>query len=255
MKTRPAVVRREVYEAVRRWRWRASRGGISADADRSSCFRSRNGARLASIELQRHIAGLERFAASRLQVKFRPIGNGLKPDCTKPDWRSTRIATSALQLYARKGALRGRPQSTSSRLQMSWKLHRWATPYIGCGGVPRWRLLGLQVHHLHYKNWPKNPMTSSERRHSRRESSPPSTLSYLRRDQEATFVWHVRPSGGTYKGIIYTDGSRLDGRDPRLGRNGWAFVVKKRHWTHPRVSIGCSTTMGGRHSRPQKPGQ
>ena len=44
--------------------------------------------------------------------------------------------------------------------------------------------------------------------------------------QEATFVWHVRPSGGTYKGTIYTDGSRLDGRGPRLGRNGWAFVVK-----------------------------
>ena len=44
---------------------------------------------------------------------------------------------------------------------------------------------------------------------------------------EAISQWHVRPSGGTYVGTIYMDGSRLDGIGPRLGQNGWAFVVKK----------------------------
>ena len=41
-----------------------------------------------------------------------------------------------------------------------------------------------------------------------------------------TFHWEVRPPNGTYVGAIYTDGSRQDGRDHRLGRNGWAFTVK-----------------------------
>ena len=43
---------------------------------------------------------------------------------------------------------------------------------------------------------------------------------------QPTFVWDVRPPGGTYQGKIYTDGSRLNGKDPRTGRNGWAFTVK-----------------------------
>ena len=45
--------------------------------------------------------------------------------------------------------------------------------------------------------------------------------------QESTFRWKFAPPGGTYCGTIFTDGSRIDGNaDPRLGRNGWAFVVK-----------------------------
>ena len=40
-----------------------------------------------------------------------------------------------------------------------------------------------------------------------------------------SFIWSLRPPGGTYRGTIYTDGSRIDGLDPRTGRNGWAFVV------------------------------
>ena len=47
---------------------------------------------------------------------------------------------------------------------------------------------------------------------------PPST--------HPTFIWDVFPPGGHYEGTIYTDGSRLDGDDPRTGRNGWSFVVK-----------------------------
>lgn len=43
--------------------------------------------------------------------------------------------------------------------------------------------------------------------------------------QEATFTWILRPEGGTYRGNIYTDGSRIDGTDSRTGRNGWTFVV------------------------------
>lgn len=42
---------------------------------------------------------------------------------------------------------------------------------------------------------------------------------------EATFQWHIFPPGGTFKGKVYTDGSRLDGPTPLLARNGWAFAV------------------------------
>lgn len=41
-----------------------------------------------------------------------------------------------------------------------------------------------------------------------------------------TFIWDVYPPDGCHKGKIYTDGSLLDGADPRTERNGWAFVVK-----------------------------
>lgn len=44
--------------------------------------------------------------------------------------------------------------------------------------------------------------------------------------RNGTCVWQVRPPGGTCKGVIYTDGSRLDGPGPRVARNGWSFVVK-----------------------------
>ena len=43
--------------------------------------------------------------------------------------------------------------------------------------------------------------------------------------RHATFHWKVRPAGGTFKGRVYSDGSRLDGPTPLLARNGWAFVV------------------------------
>ena len=43
--------------------------------------------------------------------------------------------------------------------------------------------------------------------------------------KEATFEWHVFSLGGTFKGKVYSDGSRLDGPTPLLARNGWAFVV------------------------------
>ena len=42
----------------------------------------------------------------------------------------------------------------------------------------------------------------------------------------ATFGWILRPPGGTFKGTVYTDGSRLDGPTAALARNGWAFVVR-----------------------------
>lgn len=40
-----------------------------------------------------------------------------------------------------------------------------------------------------------------------------------------TFTWTVCPPGGSFQGVVYTDGSRLDGPSPLLARNGWAFVV------------------------------
>ena len=40
-----------------------------------------------------------------------------------------------------------------------------------------------------------------------------------------TFAWLLRPEGGTFKGRVYSDGSRLDGPSDLLARNGWAFVV------------------------------
>ena len=43
---------------------------------------------------------------------------------------------------------------------------------------------------------------------------------------QPTFVWDVHPPGGTYQVKIFTDGSRINGKDPRTGRNGWAFTVK-----------------------------
>lgn len=43
--------------------------------------------------------------------------------------------------------------------------------------------------------------------------------------REAAFVCVFRPLNSMYKERIYTDGSRIDGTDPRKGRNGWAFVV------------------------------
>jgi hypothetical protein len=42
---------------------------------------------------------------------------------------------------------------------------------------------------------------------------------------DPTFSWVLRPQGGTFLGTVYSDGSRLDGPDPKLARNGWAFVV------------------------------
>ena len=42
---------------------------------------------------------------------------------------------------------------------------------------------------------------------------------------EATFSWVLMPAGDTFRGTIYSDGSRLDGPDSRIARNGWAFVV------------------------------
>jgi hypothetical protein len=42
---------------------------------------------------------------------------------------------------------------------------------------------------------------------------------------EATFNWVVMPPGGTFRGAVYSDGSRLDGPSQLLARNGWAFVV------------------------------
>ena len=42
---------------------------------------------------------------------------------------------------------------------------------------------------------------------------------------EASFKWVLRPPGGTFRGTVYTDGSRLDGPTAILARNGWAFVV------------------------------
>ena len=41
----------------------------------------------------------------------------------------------------------------------------------------------------------------------------------------STFTWIIRPRGDTFQGTVYTDGSRLDGPDDLLARNGWAFVV------------------------------
>ena len=43
--------------------------------------------------------------------------------------------------------------------------------------------------------------------------------------KHATFKWILRPPGGTFRGRVYTDGSRLDGPSQLLARNGWAFVV------------------------------
>ena len=42
---------------------------------------------------------------------------------------------------------------------------------------------------------------------------------------EATFHWHLKPSGGTFSGKVYSDGSRLDGPCSDTARLGWAFVV------------------------------
>ena len=42
---------------------------------------------------------------------------------------------------------------------------------------------------------------------------------------EETFQWHVCPPGGTFRGRVYSDGSRLDGPSALLARNGWGFVV------------------------------
>ena len=41
----------------------------------------------------------------------------------------------------------------------------------------------------------------------------------------ATFNWIVYPKDGTFRGMVYSDGSRLDGPSALLARNGWAFVV------------------------------
>ena len=43
--------------------------------------------------------------------------------------------------------------------------------------------------------------------------------------KEATFKWIIEHPGGTFRGKVYTDGSRLDGPSQLLARNGWAFVV------------------------------
>ncbi len=46
---------------------------------------------------------------------------------------------------------------------------------------------------------------------------------------EESFVWIIRPAGGTIRAKFYTDGSRLDGPSALLARNGWAFVAVDPH--------------------------
>ena len=41
----------------------------------------------------------------------------------------------------------------------------------------------------------------------------------------AVFRWILFPPGGTFRGRVYSDGSRIDGATQLLARNGWAFVV------------------------------
>ena len=52
----------------------------------------------------------------------------------------------------------------------------------------------------------------------------------------------MRPPDGTYLGIIYTDGSRIDGDGPRTARNGWAFAVI--HATGRTLAIAFGTPLG-----------
>ena len=40
-----------------------------------------------------------------------------------------------------------------------------------------------------------------------------------------TFTWVVKPASGTVNGVIYTDGSRLDGPSALLAGNDWAYVA------------------------------
>ena len=64
---------------------------------------------------------------------------------------------------------------------------------------------------------------------------------------EETFLWEVRPPGGVYCGTTYTDGSRQDGRDPRLGRNGWAFTVKNATGSAVASAYGVPPGLGHRY--------
>ena len=43
--------------------------------------------------------------------------------------------------------------------------------------------------------------------------------------EDATFYWTILPPGGSFRGTVYSDGSRLGGPSRLLARNGWAFVV------------------------------
>ena len=43
--------------------------------------------------------------------------------------------------------------------------------------------------------------------------------------QSDTFHWVIEPAGGVVEGTVYTDGSRLDGPDDAVARNGWAFIA------------------------------
>ena len=42
--------------------------------------------------------------------------------------------------------------------------------------------------------------------------------------KEATFHWEVEPEDGYVSGVLYPDGSRLDGPSAETARNGWSFV-------------------------------
>ena len=50
---------------------------------------------------------------------------------------------------------------------------------------------------------------------------PPDTLD--------SFVWHIEPPGESCKGVFYPDGSRLDGPNDLIARNGWSFVAINEH--------------------------
>ncbi len=43
--------------------------------------------------------------------------------------------------------------------------------------------------------------------------------------EHESFHWILRPPDGLVEGTVYTDGSRREGRDRRLARNGWSFVA------------------------------
>lgn len=57
---------------------------------------------------------------------------------------------------------------------------------------------------------------------------------------EPTFVWVLRPPGGAYQGTIYTDGSHIDGHNPRTARNGWSLVVLNETGRAIAIAMGVS---------------
>ena len=221
----PSFVKRAVCQSVRRWRWRAI--GIRTDgADPDGCgdgsfilpiFRLLDPSKQCSnVEwgpAQR--AGLRSALAGRQWTQDRLHAAHLAPSpecqlcCAAAQWAAERGSRECRHPVAR-GTLAHRLWECP--VTEAWRV-RTAPPVLR-----RRREAAKLVGRLDTAMWTRGMWPLQ----AQLVPKPP---------EEATFTWVMRPPDGCVDGILYTDGSMIDGPPSYgglCGRLGWSFVAMSR---------------------------